>query len=433
MAARPPATAQSVPPHSNTNFLKNINVLTDKDIEEIRREFPILERKVYGKPLVYLDNTATSQTPQRVVDEVVRMYTEHHANVHRGVHCMSQEATDLMEKARGDVARFIGAGSDAEVIFTRGTTEGINLAASSYCQLLEPGDEVVLTVMEHHSNIVPWQLQAKRQGLKIKAVPIKADGSLDMDAYRAAFTDRTRVAAFAHVSNVLGTVNPVKEMVRTAHEHGCVALVDGAQAVAHYKVDVQDIDADFYAFSSHKMYGPTGVGVLYGKRELLEKMPPYQGGGEMIDHVSFEGTTFAELPFKFEAGTPDYTAIPALSRAIEFIEGIGIENIEAHEQRLMSHVMERLGRELPQLRVFGTAPGKCPVLSFLVGDSHSYDVGVMLDKLGYALRTGHHCAQPLIDHFGIPGTVRASFAAYNTKEEVDILVEGIKRAVKMFS
>lgn len=408
-------------------------MLTDNEILKIRSQFPILSRKVFDRTLVYLDNTATSQTPDCVLRQLNLMYTRHHANVHRGVHCLSQEATDLVEKARRDVAAFIGAPSEQQVIFTRGTTESINLVAASYCSLLSPGDEIILTVMEHHSNIVPWQLQASRIGLKINVVPILPDGQLDLEAYRKAFTDRTRLVAFAHASNVLGTVNPVKELIAEAHRHGCVTLVDGAQAVAHYRVDVTDLDADFYAFSSHKMYGPTGVGILYGRRELLEKMPPYQGGGEMIDHVSFDGTTFAELPFKFEAGTPDYTAIPALSSAIEFINSIGQERIEAHEQALMHHVMERITAEVPDIHVYGTAPDKCPVLSFLTGNAHSYDIGVLLDKLGFALRTGHHCAQPLMHRLGIEGTARASFAVYNTMAEADAFVDALKRVAKILA
>lgn len=403
------------------------------DIQSIRQQFPILDRKVYGRALTYLDNTATSQVPSTVLESLNSMYTQFHANVHRGVHCLSQEATDLMEQARRDVVAWIGADSEQEVIFTRGTTESLNLVAACYTQLLQPGDEIIVTVMEHHSNIVPWQLAAQRQGLVIKVVPMLADGSLDVEAYKGLFTERTRLVSFAHVSNVLGTVNPVRELTDIAHQHGCVAVVDGAQGIAHYKVDVKALGADFYAFSSHKMYGPTGVGVLYGRRELLEKMPPYQGGGEMIGHVSFEGTTYAELPFKFEAGTPDYTAIPAISKAIEFINTLGIENIEAHEQALYDHAVARLTAEVPEIRIFGTAPGKCPVLSFLIGHAHHYDTGMLLDKLGFAVRTGHHCAQPLMHALGIEGTVRASFAVYNTLEEVDAFVEAVKRVAMMLS
>lgn len=401
--------------------------------QPIRHLFPILDREVYGKRLVYLDNTATSQTPRTVVDTIDRMYTAHHANVHRGVHCMSQEATDLLERTRARVAGWINAPGPEQIIFTRGTTEALNLVAACYCRLLVPGDEIILTVMEHHSNIVPWQLAAEQYGLKITAIPITADGSLDLEAYEATFTSRTRLVSFCHVSNVLGTVNPVRQMVATAHRHGCVAVVDGAQAVPHYRVDVQSLDADFYAFSTHKMYGPTGVGVLYGRRELLEKMPPYQGGGEMIDHVSFSGTTFAALPFKFEAGTPDYTAIPAVADAIDFIEAVGIDAIEAHEQMLLRHVMTRIASELPQIRVFGTAPGKCPVLSFLLGSAHAYDTGLLLDKLGIAVRTGHHCAQPLMHVLGIEGCVRASFGVYNTIAEADALVDALLRIAPMLA
>lgn len=403
------------------------------DIEAIRSEFPILSRKVYGHDLIYLDNTATSQTPRRVVDCVERMYTHHHANVHRGVHCMSQEATDLVEQTRADVARRINTQSSDEVIFTRGTTEALNLVAATYTQLLKPGDEIILTVMEHHSNIVPWQIAAKRMGLVIKVVPITPDGSLDIEAYRQLFTDRTRVVSFTHVSNVLGTVNPVRQITDIAHTHGCVAVVDGAQGAPHYAVDVQALGADFYAFSAHKMYGPTGVGILYGRRELLEKMPPYQGGGEMIDHVSFEGTTFAALPFKYEAGTPDYTAIPALGEALRFIDGLGIQAIEAHEDELLRQATRRLVDEVPGIRIFGTAPGKCPVISFLIGHAHHYDTGMLLDKLGIAVRTGHHCAQPLMHALGIEGTVRASFAVYNTADEVDHFITAVKRVAAMLT
>ncbi|MGM9827292.1 MAG: aminotransferase class V-fold PLP-dependent enzyme [Muribaculaceae bacterium] len=403
------------------------------DTQLIRRQFPILDREVHGKPLVYFDNTATSQTPMRVVEEINRMYTRHHANVHRGVHCMSVEATDLVENARRKVCAFINAPSPEEIVFTRGTTEGLNLVAASYCRLLSPGDEIILTEMEHHSNIVPWQLAAQQYGLVIKVVPILADGSLDMEAFRGLFTDRTRLVSVAHASNVLGTVNPVAEIAAYAHARGCVVVVDGAQAVPHFKVDVQAIGADFYAFSGHKMYGPTGVGVLYGRRDLLEKMPPYQGGGEMIGHVSFQGTTFADLPYKFEAGTPDYTAIPALTTAIEFIESLGIENIEQHEQMLYDLALRRLKEEIPGFRLFGEAPGKCPVVSFLVGNAHHYDTGMLLDHLGIAVRTGHHCAQPLMAALGVEGTVRASFAVYNTPEEVDVFVNALKRVAQMLN
>ncbi len=400
------------------------------DIQAIRSQFPILDRTVYGKPLVYLDNAATSQTPRRVVEAIDNAYYGHKANVHRGVHCLSQEATDAMEAGREAARRFINAPSTDEVIFTRGTTEGINLVASSYGQLLDEGDEVILTVMEHHSNIVPWQLLSSRRGVVIKVVPILPDGSLDLDAYRALFSPRTRLVSVCHASNVLGTVNPIREMAEEAHRHGCVICVDGAQGVPHIKVDVQALGCDFYAFSSHKMYGPTGIGILYGRRELLEKMPPYQGGGEMIGHVSFDGTTWADLPYKFEAGTPDYVGAAALTQAIEFMEETGIDAIAAHEHDLLEYATP-LMMEIPGMRIFGTAPGKCAVISFLIGRAHHYDTGMLLDKLGFAVRTGHHCAQPLMQARGIEGTVRASFAAYNTRAEVDAFIAALHRLAPM--
>ena len=386
------------------------------DTALIRKDFPILSRKVYGKPLVYLDNTATSQTPRCVVEAVERMYFEHKANVHRGVFYLSQEATDLMEASRDRVARYINAPSRDEVIFTRGTTEGLNLVASSLGQLLDDGDEIILTVMEHHANIVPWQLLQHRKRVAIKVVPVFADGSLDLDVYRSLFSDRTRVVSFCHVSNVLGTVNPVKEMVEEAHRHGCV----------------EDLGCDFYAFSSHKMYGPTGIGVLWGKREWLDRIPPYQGGGEMIKHVSFEGTTFEEPPLKFEAGTPDFVGIAALPVALDYIDGIGLENIEAHELELMRYCQAEM-MKMPGMRIFGTTDDKAPVISFLVGHAHHYDTGMLLDKLGVAVRTGHHCAQPLMTSLGIEGTVRASFALYNTMEEVDAFLAALRRIIPMLS
>ena len=403
------------------------------DIEKIRAQFPILQRDVYGHKLVYLDNTATSQTPQRVVESIERMYTRHHANVHRGVHCMSVEATDILEATRQAVVDQIHATGPEEVIFTRGTTESLNLVAASYCSLLEAGDEIILTVMEHHSNIVPWQLAAERHGLVIKVVPIKADGTLDLDAYRSLFTPRTRLVSFAHASNVLGTVNPVRQMADIAHAHDCVVVVDGAQGAPHFKLNMSDLGCDFYAFSAHKMYGPTGVGVLYGRRDLLEKMPPYQGGGEMIGHVSFEKTTYADLPYKFEAGTPDYTAIPALAEAYRFIADTGLEAIEAHEQALCTAALTRLETEVPGIRIFGKAEQRTPVISFVLGNAHHYDTGMLLDKLGIAVRTGHHCAQPLMHVLGVEGTVRASFAAYNTMEEVDLFVNAVIRVNKMLN
>ena len=404
--------------------------MSQSDIQAIRADFPILQRKIYGKPLIYLDNTATSQTPRAVVDSVVDMYYNHKANVHRGVHSLSQEATDAMEASRERVRRFINASSVEEVIFTRGATEAIHLAAASYGSLLSEGDEIILTVMEHHSNIVPWQLIAARKGLKIKVVPIDSVGRLDLEAYRTLFNSRTRVVAVAHISNVLGTVNPVAEIIAEAHRHGAVALVDGAQAVAHTQVDVQALDADFYVFSSHKMYGPTGIGILYGKKALLEKMPPYQGGGEMIGHVSFSGTTWADLPFKFEAGTPDYVDAAAFSTAIDYMTGIGVEAIARHEDELLRYTTERM-MEIPGMRIFGTAPGKCAIISFLIGRAHHYDTGMLLDKLGIAVRTGHHCAQPLMETLGIEGTVRASYAAYNTFEEADAFIAALRRIAPM--
>lgn len=402
------------------------------DVSSIRADFPILQRTVYGKPLVYLDNTATSQTPSAVVDSVTRMYYQHKANVHRGVHCLSQEATDAMESARRRVCQFINASSVEEIIFTRGATEAINLVASSYGSLLDAGDEIILTVMEHHSNIVPWQMLAQRKGLHIKVVPIDSVGRLDMDAYRHLFSDRTRIVAVTHISNVLGTVNPVADIIAEAHRHGAVALIDGAQAVAHTSVDVRALDADFYAFSSHKMYGPCGIGILYGRKSLLEKMPPYQGGGEMIGHVSFSGTTWADLPYKFEAGTPDYVDAAAFLTAIDYLTGLGIDAVAAHEDKLLSYTTERM-MEIPGMRIFGTAPGKCAIISFLIGNAHHYDTGMLLDKLGIAVRTGHHCAQPLMEALGIEGTVRASFAAYNTIEEADAFIAALHRITPMLT
>ena len=400
------------------------------DIEALRRQYPILERKVYGKPMIYLDNSATTQTPLQVVDAIRDMYLSHKANVHRGVFLLAQEATELLESARTRVQRYINAPSREEVIFTRGTTEGINLVASSLGQLLTPGDEVILTVMEHHANIVPWQLLQARKGIVIKVVPILPDGSLDLDAFRSLFTQRTRVVSFCHVSNVLGTVNPVKEMAAYAHEKGACVVVDGAQAVPHFKIDVQELGADFYAFSAHKMYGPQGIGILWGRREWLDRIPPYQGGGEMIKHVSFSGTTFEEPPLKFEAGTPDFVDIAALTSALDYLDSIGIEHIEAHENELMQYATAEM-MKIPGMRIFGTAPGKAPVISFLVGDAHHYDTGMLLDKLGVAVRTGHHCAQPLMESLGIEGTVRASFALYNTRAEVNAFLAALHRILPL--
>lgn len=401
------------------------------DIENIREQFPILKREVSGKPLVYFDNTATSQTPISVVETIRDMYLKHKANVHRGVHTLSQEATDMVEHTREKIREYINAESTEEVIFTRGTTEGINLVAQSFGSTFTNGDEIILTVMEHHANIVPWQLLQRNKRISLKVVPINERGELRMDVYESLFSENTRMVAITHVSNVLGTINPVKEMIKMAHDRGVAVLIDGAQAAPHLKIDVRDLDADFYTFSSHKMYGPTGVGVLYGKKKLLQNMPPYQGGGEMIKHVSFEKTTFAELPFKFEAGTPDFVDIAAMASAIDFIEKYGIENIAAHEQKLLKYATDEM-KKIPGMRIFGTSEHKSAVISFLVGNIHHYDMGMLLDKLGFAVRTGHHCAQPLMTSLGIEGTLRASFAIYNTKDEVDRFVEAIKRVAAMF-
>ncbi len=402
------------------------------DVTKIREDFPILSRKVYDRPLVYLDNGATTQKPLCVLDAMREEYLNVNANVHRGVHYLSQQATDLHEQAREKVRKFINAGSVNEIIFTRGTTESLNLVVSSFCDgYMSEGDEVIVSVMEHHSNIVPWQLQAARKGISLRVIPMNDKGELLLDEYEKLFTERTKIVSVTHVSNVLGTVNPVKEIVRIAHEHGVPVMVDGAQSTPHFAVDVQDIDCDFFAFSGHKMYGPTGVGVLYGKEYWLDRMPPYQGGGEMIESVSFEKTVFEHLPFKFEAGTPDYVATHGLATAIDYISSIGIDNISRHEQELTKYCMERM-QEIDGIRLFGTANDKDAVVSFLVGDIHHLDMGTLLDRLGIAVRTGHHCAQPLMIRLGIQGTVRASFAMYNTKEEIDVLVEGIKRVSKMF-
>ncbi len=400
------------------------------DAEAVRADFPILGRKVHGKPMIYLDNAATTQTPRVVLDSIVRHYFTDKANVHRGVHCLSQEATAAMEAARERARAFTGAPSAEQIIFTRGTTEAINLVASSVCRLFEPGDRIVLTAMEHHSNIVPWQIAARRNGLEIDVVPILPDGALDMAEYRRLLGGRTRLVAAAHVSNVLGTVNPVAEMAAMAHEHNAIMLVDGAQAVAHLKVDVQAIGADFYAFSSHKMYGPNGIGILYGRRDLLEAMPPYQGGGEMIGHVSFAGTTWADLPYKFEAGTPDFVDAAAFSAAVDFLESKDIAAVAAHEHQLTAYATEEM-MKIDGMRIFGTAPGKAAVISFLLGNAHHYDTGVLLDQLGVEVRTGHHCAQPLMETFGIEGTVRLSFAMYNTFAEVDAFLAALRRIAPM--
>lgn len=406
-------------------------MLTDQDIINIRKDFPILETKIKGRPLIYLDNAATSQTPDAVVDTISYMYRNLKANVHRGVHTLSQLATDKQEETREKVRQYINAASTEEIIFTRGTTEAINLVASSFGGTLTHGDEIIITAMEHHANIVPWQLLQRNKRIRLRVVPINDKGEVNMESYNDLFTENTRFVAISHVSNVLGTVNPVKEMIHIAHKHGVPVLVDGAQAVSYMNIDVQDLHADFYAFSAHKMYGPTGVGVLYGKKKFLEMMPPYQGGGEMIGTVSFEKTTFAKLPYKFEAGTPDFVGIAAFGTALDYIQKIGMENIAAHEDRLLKAATEGL-MKIPGMRIFGTAENKSAVISFLVNDINSYDMGTILDKLGVAVRTGHHCAEPLMHRLGIEGTVRASFGIYNTMEEVEQFVAAVERVAKMF-
>lgn len=402
------------------------------DVEALRRDFPILDREVYGHKLVYLDNTATSQTPRQVVEAIDEMYFNHKANVHRGVFSIAQEATERLEATREKVREYINAASTAEVIFTRGTTEGINLVASSYGSFMENGDEIILTVMEHHANIVPWQLLGMHKRITLKVVGIKPDGSLDMEQFRDLFTERTRLVAVCHVSNVLGTVNPIAEITRIAHSMGVPVLVDGAQASPHMQIDVRALDADFYTFSSHKMYGPAGVGVLYGKEYWLDKMPPYQGGGEMISHVSFKKTTFAELPLKFEAGTPDFIDIAAFSAGLDYVKKVGIDAIAAHEHELLEWTTAEM-MKIPGMRIFGTAPGKCAVISFLMGHAHHYDTGMLLDKLGVAVRTGHHCAQPLMEALGIEGTVRASFGLYNTHAEAEAFIAALHRIAPMLA
>ena len=400
--------------------------------DEVRNDFPILSRTVYDRPLVYLDNAATTQKPLCVLDAMRDEYLNVNANVHRGVHYLSQKATDLHEAARERVRSFINARSTNEIVFTRGTTESINLVVSSFCdEFMTEGDEVILSVMEHHSNIVPWQLQAARKGIAIRVIPMNDRGELLVDEFEHLFTDRTRIVSVAHVSNVLGTVNDVDEIVRISHQHGVPVMIDGAQSTPHFKVDVQSMDCDFFVFSGHKMYGPTGVGVLYGKEEWLDRLPPYQGGGEMIESVSFDKTVFAHLPFKFEAGTPDYVATHGLAKAIDYMEEIGLDRISAHERELTRYCMERL-RNIDGMRLFGESEGKDAVVSFLVGDIHHLDLGTLLDRLGIAVATGDHCAEPLMQRLGIQGTVRASFALYNTKEEIDILADGITRVSRMF-
>ena len=402
------------------------------DIAKIRTQFPILSTEVYGHPLVYLDNAATTQKPRCVVEAEREQYYTANANVHRGVHYLSQQATDLLEQARVRVATFVNAPSEQEIIFTRGTTEAVNLVAWSYGQLLTEGDEVIISEMEHHSNIVPWQLLRDRRGIVLKVIPFTEDGILDLDAYKALFTDRTRLVSITHVSNVLGTVNPVEEMIRVAHSHSVPVMVDAAQSVPHFRVDVQQMDCDFLAFSGHKVYGPAGIGVLYGRRALLEQMPPWQGGGEMISTVSFDRTTFEDIPYKFEAGTPNYVGAHSLAVALDYIDEIGLDNIADYERRLTDYATERLSA-IPDLRIFGNAADKGAVISFLVDNIHHLDMGTLLDRLGIAVRTGHHCAQPVMTHYGVEGMVRASFSFYNTEAEIDALADGIERVSKMFA
>jgi len=401
------------------------------DVKKIREDFPILSTEVYGHPLVYLDNAATTQKPRCVVEAVREEYYTLNANVHRGVHYLSEQATDLLEKAREKVRRFIGAQSASEIIFTRGTTEGINLVASSFGELLQEGDEVIISAMEHHSNIVPWQLLRERRGVKFRVIPMDNVGMLMQDDFHALFNKHTRLVAITHVSNVLGTVNPVKEMINYAHEQGVPVLIDGAQSVPHFKVDVQDLDCDFLAFSGHKIYGPTGIGVLYGREKWLEKMPPYQAGGEMISSVSFEKTVFERLPYKFEAGTPNYVDSYGLGVALDYVSALGLDKIAVYERELTQYAMQQLS-QIKGMRLFGTSPDKDAVVSFLVGDIHHLDMGTLLDRLGIAVRTGHHCAQPVMTRLGIEGTVRASFSFYNTREEIDLLCNGIERVSTMF-
>lgn len=402
------------------------------DIEKIREDFPILSRTVYNKPLVYLDNGATTQKPRCVVESITDEYYSVNANVHRGVHFLSQQATNLHEASRETVRHFINARSTSEIVFTRGTTESINLVAATFADSqMKEGDEVIVSVMEHHSNIVSWQLQAARKGIVLKVIPMNDRGELLIDEYEKLFSSRTRIVSVAHVSNVLGTVNPVKEIIKIAHAHGVPVLVDGAQSIPHLPVDVQDLDADFFVFSGHKVYGPTGIGVLYGKENWLDRLPPYQGGGEMIKNVSFEKTTFNELPFKFEAGTPDYIGSTALAKALDYVSAIGMDNIAAYEHKLTDYAIARM-KEIEGMRIFGEAEQRGGVISFLVGNIHHLDMGTLLDRLGIAVRTGHHCAEPLMRRLGIEGTVRASFGLYNTKTEVDALVAGIARVSRMF-
>ncbi len=402
-------------------------------VEEIRKDFPILCQKVYNKPLVYFDNAATTQKPNVVLEKIQSAYTTQNANIHRGVHFLSQKATEEHENARAYVAQYINAPKSCEVIFTRGTTEAINLVANSFCErFCDRGDEIILSEMEHHSNIVPWQLVAEKKGLKLKIIKLNALGELDLEHYESLFSEKTKIVSVAHVSNVLGTINPIKTIVQIAHQKGVKVLVDGAQAIPHLEVNVRDLDVDFYAFSGHKVYAPTGIGVLYGKEDLLNLLPPYQGGGEMIDRVSFSRTTYNELPYKFEAGTPDYVGSTALAEALRYLSFFGLENVRAHEYELLSYATQRL-MEVEGVLIIGTSHEKSGVISFVVSDIHPYDIGMLLDKLGIAVRTGHHCAQPLMDSLGISGTVRMSFAVYNTKTEIDIFIDALKRVVAMLS
>ncbi len=402
-----------------------------QQIENIRKDFPILEEKIYNKDLIYFDNGATTQKPRCVVEKIEQAYYHLNANIHRGVHFLSQKATEAHEDARTTVAEFLHAAKREEIIFTRGTTEAINLVAYSFGEAFcKAGDEIIVSVLEHHSNIVPWQMLCERKGMKLQVIPMNESGELNVEAYKALINEHTKLVSVAHVSNVLGTVNPVAEIIKIAHQSNVLVLIDGAQAVPHIPVNVVELDADFYVFSAHKIYGPTGIGVLYGKETWLNQMPPYQGGGEMIATVSFEKTTYNELPFKFEAGTPDYVGSTALAEALRYVQNIGIENIAAYEHELTTYATQRL-LEIEGMRIIGTAKEKSAVISFLVGNIHPYDIGMLLDKLGIAVRTGHHCAQPLIDSLGILGTVRASFAFYNTKEEIDIFITALKKVVQM--
>ena len=402
------------------------------DIIKIRQDFPILSQKVYNKPLVYLDNGATTQKPRCVVEEIEKVYYTTNANVHRGVHFLSQQATDWMEETRHKVQSFINAKHSKEIVFTKGTTESINLIAHSFCQrYCEEGDEIIITEMEHHANIVSWQLQESIRGIKLRIIPIDENGDLKLDEFEKLLSSKTKLVSLTHISNVLGTINPVKKVIDTAHQHNIPVLIDAAQSVQHIKVDVQALDCDFLVFSSHKIYGPTGVGILYGKEKYLNEMPPYQGGGEMIGHVSFKGTTFNEIPFKFEAGTPDYTGIIAFNKALDYVNSIGLDSISEYEHELLIYATKELTK-IEGLKIYGTSENKSSVISFLVDGIHHYDMGMMLDKMGIAVRTGHHCAQPLMEILGIEGTVRASFAFYNTKEEIDILAAGIKRVADLF-